>query len=134
MKRWNSFGSGAGWNVKAVWAAAPDNSNTRKLYDATSSGDEVFVEWLTPNKFLVYSWTMMGLRNVRLVNLNTGEAQRIGPEVSTSSLVAIDPKTQTLLDCGRSIRHRAAKRAERRSVFFRSSREQPQLDRARRLV
>ena len=91
-----SFGSGAGWNVKAVWAAAPDNSSTRKLYDATSSGGEMFVEWLTPNKFLVYSWTMMGLQNVRLVNLDTGEAHRIGPEFPVVA-VAVDPEAQTLL-------------------------------------
>ncbi len=91
-----SFGTGAGWNVKAVWAAAPDGNNTRKLYDATSSGGEVFVNWLSPEKFLVYSWTVMGWHNVRAVDLNTGKAQLIGPKFDVQTL-AYDPKTQTQL-------------------------------------
>jgi hypothetical protein len=91
-----SFGTGAGWNVKAVWAAAPDGNNTRKLYDTTSSGDEVFVDWIAPDQFLVYSWTPVGWRNVRIVDLNTGEAQSIGPKFEVQTL-AYDPKTQTQL-------------------------------------
>lgn len=91
-----SFGTGAGWNVKAVWAAAPDGSGNRKLYDTEFSGDEVFVDWVSPNTFLVYSWTVMGFQNIRLVNLDTGEAQRIGPEFPVYGL-AFDPVTQTQL-------------------------------------
>jgi hypothetical protein len=89
-----SFGTGAGWNVKAVWAAAPDGNTTRKLYNVTSSGDEVFMDWLAPDKFLMYSWTPMGWRNVRAVDLNTGEAQPIGPKFDVQTL-AYDPTTQT---------------------------------------
>jgi hypothetical protein len=99
-----SFGTGAGWNVKAVWAAAPDGSGNRKLYDVEHSGDEVFVDWVSPNgyrwvspnTFLVYSWTPIGLQNIRLVDLDTGEAQRIGPEFPVQAL-AFDPKSQTQL-------------------------------------
>ena len=91
-----SFGTGAGWNVKAVWAAAPDDSSTRKLYDTEWSGDEVFVEWIAPDQFLVYSWTPVGWRDVRVVDLNTGEAQLIGPKFEVQTL-AYDPKTQTQL-------------------------------------
>jgi hypothetical protein len=91
-----NFGTGAGWSVKAVWAAAPDGNTTRKLYDTEWSGDEVFVEWITPEKFLVYSWTEVGWRDVRVVDLNTGEAQRIGPEFEVQTL-AYDPETQTQL-------------------------------------
>jgi hypothetical protein len=91
-----SFGTGAGWNVKAVWAAAPDGNTTRKLYDATSSGDEVFVDWLAPEKFLVYSWTPRGWRNVRAVDLNTGEAQSSGPGFDVQTL-AYDSRAQTQL-------------------------------------
>jgi hypothetical protein len=69
-----SFGTGAGWNVKAVWAAAPDGSGNRKLYDVEHSGDEVFAAWAAPDTFLVYSWTPIGLQNIRLINLDTGEA------------------------------------------------------------
>jgi hypothetical protein len=91
-----SFGSGAGWNVKAVWAAAPDDSGNRKLYDTESSGDEVFVDWVAPDTFLVYSWTAIGLQNIRLVNLDSGEAQRIGPEFPVQAL-AFDPESQAQL-------------------------------------
>ncbi len=91
-----SFGTGAGWNVKAVWAAAPDGNTTRKLYDTEWSGDEVFVEWLAPDQFLVYSWTEVGWRGVRGVNLSTGEAQLIGPAFEVQTL-AYDPNTQTQL-------------------------------------
>jgi hypothetical protein len=91
-----SFGTGAGWNVKAVWAAAPDGSGNRKLYDTEFSGDEVFVDWVSPDTFLVYSWTPIGLQNVRLVNLGTGAAQRIGPEFSVQAL-AFDPESQAQL-------------------------------------
>jgi hypothetical protein len=91
-----SFGTGAGWNVKAVWAAAPDNSSTRKLYDVSGSGDEVFVDWIAPDKFLAYTWTPVGWRNVRAVDLNTGEAQLIGPKFEVQTL-AYDPTTQAQL-------------------------------------
>jgi WD40 repeat protein len=91
-----SFGTGAGWNVKAVWAAAPDGSGNRKLYDTESSGDEVFVDWVSPDTFLVYSWTPVGLQNIRLVKLDTSEAQRSGPEYSVQAL-AFDPKSQAQL-------------------------------------
>jgi WD40-like Beta Propeller Repeat len=91
-----SFGTGAGWNVKAVWAAAPDDSGNRKLYDTESSGDEVFVDWVAPDTFLVYSWTPIGLQDIRLVNLDTGEAQRSGPDYAVQAL-AFDPVSQAQL-------------------------------------
>jgi hypothetical protein len=91
-----SFGTGAGWNVQTVWAAAPDGSGNRKLYDAIYSGDEVFVDWVSADTFLVYSWTAVGLQNIRLVNLDSGEAQRIGPEFPVQAL-AFDPEAQAQL-------------------------------------
>ena len=91
-----SFGTGAGYNVKAVWAAAPDNSGNRKLYDVDYSGDEVFVDWVSPESFLVYSWSAIGLQNARQFNLTTGEAQRLGPEFPVQAY-AVDPKSLTQL-------------------------------------
>jgi hypothetical protein len=44
----------------------------------------------------VYSWTAIGLQNIRLVNLATGEAQRIGPEFPVQAY-AVDPQSQTQL-------------------------------------
>ena len=91
-----SFGTGAGWNVKAVWAAAPDDSGNRKLYDTEWSGDEVFVDWVSPDMFLVYSWTPLGLQDIRVVDLGTGEARHSGPDYPVQAL-AFDPTSQTQL-------------------------------------
>ncbi len=92
-----SFGAGAGWNVKAVWAAAPDGSGNRKLYDAAKfSGGENFVDWVSPKTFLAYSWTAMGLQNIQLVDLDTGAAQLIGPKFPIQAF-AFDPESQTQL-------------------------------------
>jgi hypothetical protein len=89
-----SFGTGAGWNVKAVWAAAPDGSGNRKLYDTEGSGDEVFVDWITPDAFIVYSWTPIGLQNVRVFNLSKEEATRIGLDFPVQAY-AVEATSQT---------------------------------------
>jgi hypothetical protein len=91
-----NFGTGAGWNVKAVWAAAPDDSGTRKLYDTEWSGDEVFVDWVTPEAFIVYTWSPIGLQDARIFDLATEEAQRIGPDFPVQAY-AVDPTSQTQL-------------------------------------
>lgn len=68
-----NFGTGAGWSVKAVWAAAPDGSQTRKIYDATqASGGEQVIGWTAPDTFIAYSWQVSGPQNLRLINVNTG--------------------------------------------------------------
>jgi hypothetical protein len=91
-----SFGTGAGYNVRAAWAAAPDGSGTRKLYDVSRSGDEVFVEWVSPETFIVYSWSAIGLQSIRLVNLATGDVQRLGPDFPVQAY-AVAPQSQTQL-------------------------------------
>jgi hypothetical protein len=71
-----SFGTGAGWNVKAVWAARPDGNEVKKVYaTAADSGGEIFVGWTTPDTFIVYTWNAGGPREVRAVNVNTGDIQ-----------------------------------------------------------
>lgn len=94
-----AFGTGAGWAVRAVWAAAADGSGNRKLYDVTRSGDEVFGEWLTPDTFLVHSWTPIGWRNARVVNFHDGQTQLIAPEFPVQTL-AYDPQSQAQLYFG----------------------------------
>jgi hypothetical protein len=90
------FGTGAGWNVKAVWAAAPDGRGSRRLYDTEWSGDEVFVDWITPDAFIVYTWTPIGLQDVRVFNLSKDEVQRIGPDFPVQAY-AVEPSSQTQL-------------------------------------
>jgi Tol biopolymer transport system component len=73
-----SFGTGAGWNVKAVWAAAPDGNQTRKIYDAPQySGGEQIIGWTAPDTFIAYTWRTMGPTAVREINVNTGAATPI---------------------------------------------------------
>ncbi len=119
-----SFGTGAGWNVKAVWAAAPDGSGNRKLYDTEHSGDEVFVDWVSPKTFLVYSWTPIGLQNIRLVDLDTGEAQRVGPEFPVQAL-AFDPESQTQLYVADD--YTAKQNNSQGGLYLASPTKQPQL-------
>jgi predicted small lipoprotein YifL len=91
-----NFGTGAGWNVKAVWAAAPDGSGNRKLYDTEWSGDEVFVDWIAPEAFIVYTWSPLGLQDARVFNLSKEEARQIGPDFPVQAY-AVDATSQTQL-------------------------------------
>ena len=80
-----NFGTGAGWSVKALWAAAPDGSQTRKLYDAPeSTGGENVIGWRAPDTFDVYSFSEMGPQPPRSVNVNTGATQPINVDVVKS--------------------------------------------------
>ncbi len=80
-----SFGTGAGWNVKALWAAAPDGSQTKKLYDAPeSTGGENVIGWRAPDTFDVYSFSEMGPQNPRSINVNTGAAKPINVDLLKS--------------------------------------------------
>ena len=119
-----SFGTGAGWNVKAVWAAAPDGNTTRKLYDTEWSGDEVFVEWLAPDAFIVYTWSPVGLQDARVFNLSKEEAQRIGPDFPVQAY-AVDATSQTQLLIVDE--YTARENNMQGGLFLKLSSEQPQL-------
>jgi hypothetical protein len=82
-----NFGTGAGWSVKAMWAAAPDGNNTKKLYDAPeTSGGENVIGWTAPDTFIVYTWGADHPKDARAVNVNTGEATPIDLDVVKSGL------------------------------------------------
>jgi dipeptidyl aminopeptidase/acylaminoacyl peptidase len=74
-----TFGSGAGWEVEAVWAAAADGSAVHRLYNTDIySGGEVFLGWSAPDTFVVYSQGQPAdSTQLRLVNVNTGAAQNL---------------------------------------------------------
>jgi Tol biopolymer transport system component len=91
-----SFGTGAGWSVKAVWAAAPDGSQIRKIYDAPeSSGGEIVTGWRADDTFAVYTWFVGGPQNPRFVNLDSGLVTLIYS--GTFDMLAIDPQTGSTL-------------------------------------
>ncbi len=65
-----SLGTGAGYSMEGVWAAAADGSEVISLYDPSLSGDEVFVGWESPGTLVVYSWSAaFGPNNLRRVSL-----------------------------------------------------------------
>lgn len=70
----SSFGTGAGYNMEGVWAAAADGSAVVTLYDPSGSGAEEFIGWVAPDTFIVNSWDAgCGRRDLRAVNAETGE-------------------------------------------------------------
>ncbi len=89
-----SLGTGAGYSMEGVWAAAVDGSEVLSLYAPTLSGDEVFVGWESPGTLVVYSWSAaFGPNNLRRVTLLDRQVEPIyeGPFGD----VAYDPNTGT---------------------------------------
>ena len=69
------LGTGAGYSVKGVWAAAADGSGTKLLYEP-DSGDEIVDGWLDDSRFVVHSWRVRcGEEDLRAVDVTTGEQQ-----------------------------------------------------------
>jgi hypothetical protein len=54
------------------------------------------VDWITPDAFIVYTWTPLGLQDIRVFNLSQEEAQRIGPDFPVQAY-AVEPSSQTQL-------------------------------------
>jgi hypothetical protein len=70
-----SFGSGAGYVMAGVWAAAADGSGVKPLY-TPDSGDEVVVGWAAADAFVVASfYARCAYGNVRTVNITSGATQ-----------------------------------------------------------
>jgi hypothetical protein len=91
-----SLGTGAGYLMEGVWAAAADGSEVISLYDPSRSGDEVFVGWDSPGMLIVYSWSAaLGSYNLRRVSLLDQHVEPIY-EGSFGEL-AYDPSTHTML-------------------------------------
>lgn len=68
------FGTGAGWAVKAAWAAPAGGGRARRLYTTTSSG-EIWLGWTAPDTFGVYSFDQISPGKARLINLRTGRSR-----------------------------------------------------------
>jgi hypothetical protein len=90
-----SFNANPGWKVGAVWAAATDHNELRKLYmpPANSTG-EGFLTWSAPDTLLVYTRAPDAIHDVRSVPVSARFVNRLyeGP----LDQIAFDPKTQNL--------------------------------------
>ena len=97
----SSFGTGAGYSIKGVWAAKADGSEVISIDLPGTSGDEVFIGWRDNVTFLSYTWNALyGPHNLRFTNLLTGAVEVIweysftyavfGSQDNPSVLVAID--------------------------------------------
>jgi hypothetical protein len=90
-----SFSANPGWKVGAVWAAATDHHELRKLYmPPTNSTGEGFLTWGAPDTLLVYTRAPDAIHDVRSVPISARFVTRLynGP----LDQIAFDPKTQNL--------------------------------------
>ncbi|MEE9512881.1 MAG: hypothetical protein V3V46_02290, partial [Anaerolineales bacterium] len=86
-----TFGTGAGYAMEGVWAAAADDSGVVTLYDPSGSGSEVIVGWVDNRTFVVHSWDpICGAKDLRTYNIETGKSVVLWPEYFGS--VAFDPE------------------------------------------
>ena len=70
------FGTGAGWAVKAAWAAPVAGGRARRLY-RTTSGGEIWMGWPAPDTFGVYTYRPISPDSARLVNVRTGRNRAV---------------------------------------------------------
>ena len=83
-------GTGAGFLVDGVWAAAADGSGVKLLYEPDLSRDEVIVGWMDAVTVLVYTDDYnCGENNLRILNVESGEERVMWPDYF--SHVAFDP-------------------------------------------
>jgi hypothetical protein len=90
-----SFSASPGWKLGAVWEAATDHNELRKLYapPANSTG-EGFLTWSAPDTLLSFTRAPDAIREVRSVPVSARFVNRLydGP----LDLLAYDPTAQAL--------------------------------------
>ena len=87
-----TFGSGAGWEVGAVWTISPDGQTLHRLYAPESSG-EVFVGWSSGGSLVSYSSTPEGLRDLRAAGADGAVQNILVPDIFSDA--AYDPVSGT---------------------------------------
>lgn len=92
-----SMGSGGGMNMVGFWAARDDGSEFKSLFDPSGSGDEIVVGWVDPETFVVFTWTLTGNRNLRSINVETGETRVFFEGCFNEELALNEPTGAVLL-------------------------------------
>jgi WD40-like Beta Propeller Repeat len=88
-----SFGSGAGWTMGAVWAVSPDGRQLNKLY-APDSGGEIFVGWSRGDSLISYSFGGDGFHDIRAAGADGAVENILIP--SYINAAAYDPESGTI--------------------------------------
>jgi hypothetical protein len=93
----SSLGTGAGYGMQGVWVAEPDGSDVLDLYPIPDgSGDEVFLGWVSPSQFLVYTWNVVcGTKNLRTYDIVSGKTEVLWENFFSS--VVLSPVTGHVL-------------------------------------
>ncbi len=93
-----TFGTGAGYVMAGVWAAAADGSRVRTLYPIQNSSAEQLLGWAPPATGIIYSWSPdCGPKNLRLVDMETGEIEVLWAGSFMDYNLAFDPSSATVL-------------------------------------
>jgi hypothetical protein len=75
-----TFGSGAGWQVGAVWTVSPDGQQLNRLY-SPESGGEIVAGWSSGGSLVAYSFTPEGFRNLRAASPDGAVQNLLVPEI-----------------------------------------------------
>jgi hypothetical protein len=86
-----TFGSGAGWSVKTVWAAAVDGNSVYRLYDVPdNTGPEQFIG-TTQTGELIVSRFSQNEPTLHIVDVDSGEITVLHVGFPTADIVDFDP-------------------------------------------
>ncbi len=86
-----TFGTGAGWSVNTIWAAAVDGSAIVRLYNVPENdGPEMFRGVTTSGDLLVYRWSQT-TPDLHLVSLDDGRVTMLHEGFPSVDAVALDP-------------------------------------------
>ncbi len=92
----SSFGTGAGYSMEGVWAAAADGSGVKLLYEPDLSGNEIILGWLDAATVVVHTWDAgCGNKKLRAINVVSGQERVLWDGYFSG--VAADPVGGTLV-------------------------------------
>jgi hypothetical protein len=84
------FGTGAGFVMAGVWAAAGDGSNVTQLYATKSSGEDI-IGWLNDSTAVLDTWSIIcGPSKLRLYDVTSNQQTMLNEDCITSAAASTD--------------------------------------------